>query len=97
MNSSIIATVVPVDRSSTGTRGSPVIPADDDDSIGNVGDTDGTIRLSARAPQLSPLSVALGSAPSLKADADASLEMSASAPSATATPDLNWLIELGEC
>jgi hypothetical protein len=96
MSSSIIPTVVEVDRASTRTQDSPVVPADGDDSRSNVDGTYGTVRPSTGALQLSPPSIALGVPPSFKADGGASLEMSASEQSKPATPDLNWLIALGE-
>jgi hypothetical protein len=97
MNSSIIPTVDTVDRSSTGMQNPPLIPVDGDDLDNDVEDTLDALHQSTRALDLSaPLRVSLGGTPSLKAEGGSSLEMRANRPSTPATPDLNWLIALGE-
>lgn len=96
-SSSIIPTVETVDLSSTGIKDPILVPVDGDELIGGVDGAVDTARRSATPLQLSEPSTAVpGVAPHFKADAGASLEMSASEPRTPATPDLNWLISLGE-
>jgi hypothetical protein len=75
----------------------PLIPVDGDDLDNDVEDTLDVLHQSARALDLSaPLRVSLGGTPPLKAEGGSSLEMRANQASTPATPDLNWLIALGE-
>lgn len=92
-NSSIIPTVDTVVRSSTGSQYPPLVPVDGEDLAGGVDVSDDTARLGDLATNMSS---PLDGAPPLKADGGASLEMSASERRTSSTPDLNWLIALGE-
>jgi hypothetical protein len=86
-----------VDRSSTGIQNPPLIPVDGNDSVGGVKRTNDTFHQRASAPHLSqPPAASLGVTPPLKADGGTSLEISADEKRTPATPDLNWLIALGE-
>ena len=96
-NSSFNPTVDTVVRTSTGTQSPLLVPVDGEELVSGVEVSDDTARLGVLAPQLSaPLDVSLEGAPLFKADGGASLEMSASEPRMSTTPDLNWLIALGE-
>jgi len=95
-NSSLIPTVDTVDRSSTEIKDPPVVSVDGDQPTRGGAAAD-TVRRGANPPQPSEPSVVVPNvAPYFAADAGALLEMSVGEASTPATPDLNWLIALGE-
>lgn len=96
-NSSIIPTVDTVDRSSTGIKTPLLVSVDGDESESDVEDTLDALHQSASPLQMSTLFPTSHDAPPpLKAEGGSTLEMSSSEPKASVSPDLNWLVALGE-
>jgi hypothetical protein len=96
-NRSIIPTVDTVDRSSTGIKNPLLVSVDGDDSESDVEDTLDALHQSGSPLQSSNLfPTSLDVAAPLKMEGGSSMKMSSGEPTTPVTPDLNWLVALGE-